>query len=95
MKGDDLAERMLDYAVRVMRLIEALPRSHTGKHVASQLLRAATSAGANYEEARGAESKADFIHKTAISWKEVRESHYWLRLTSFRVIEAAACRSLD
>ena len=47
---------------------------------ATQLVRAATSSGANYEEACGAESRADFIHKMQIVLKELRESLYWLRL---------------
>lgn len=45
-----------------------------------QLLRSGTSAGANYEEARGAESRADFVHKLRIATKELRESIFWLRL---------------
>jgi four helix bundle protein len=48
--------------------------------VAGQLFRSATSTGANYEEACGASSKADFIHKLQIVLKELRESHYWLKL---------------
>ena len=48
--------------------------------MAGQLFRSGTSAGANYEEACGAESRADFIHKLQIALKELRESHYWLRL---------------
>jgi four helix bundle protein len=50
------------------------------KHVMRQLVRAATGGGANYEEARGAESRADFIHKVAVANKELREALYWLRL---------------
>jgi four helix bundle protein len=80
MRGDDLSERLLDFGVRVIRLMQALPKNIAGKHVAGQLLRSGTSSGANYEEARGAESKQDFIHKLAIAWKETRESWYWLRL---------------
>ncbi len=80
MKGDDISDRLLDLAVRVMRLVQALPKSIGGRHVAAQLLRSGTSAGANYEEARGAESRADFIHKLGVSWKETRESYYWLKL---------------
>jgi four helix bundle protein len=79
-KGDDLSERLLDFGVRAMKLVQALPKTFCGKHVASQLLRSATSAGANYEEARGGESKQDFVHKLAVAWKEIRESWYWLRL---------------
>jgi four helix bundle protein len=45
-----------------------------------QLVRSATGGGSNYEEARGAESRADFIHKVSIAIKELRESLYWLRL---------------
>src|SRR5262245_16002781 len=80
MKGDDLSERLLKFAVRVLRLVQALPRNASSRHVAGQLLRCGTSAGANYEEARGAESRADFLHKLGVSWKETRESWYWLRV---------------
>jgi four helix bundle protein len=51
-----------------------------GRHIARQLLRSATAGGANYEEARCAESRADFAHKVSVAAKEVRESRYWLRL---------------
>ena len=82
MRGDDLSQRLLDFGVRVIRLVQALPKNIAGKHVAGQLLRSGTSSGANYEEARGAESKQDFIHKFAFAWKEARESWYWLRLVA-------------
>jgi four helix bundle protein len=58
-----------------------MPEDVAGKHVSRQLVRAATSGGANYEEARGAESRADFVHKLGIANKELREALYWLRLT--------------
>ena len=80
MKGDDIAERLLDFAVRILRLVQALPKSSAGRHVGGQLVRCGTSAGANYEEARGGESRADFVHKLGVSWKETRESWYWLRM---------------
>lgn len=80
MRGDDLSERLLGFAVRVIRLVHALPKTPVGKLVAGQLVRAGTSAGSNYEEARGAESRADFVHKLGVSLKEARESWYWLRL---------------
>ena len=54
------------------------------RHIGPQLIRAATSIGANYAEAQAAESKADFAHKLQISLKECRESHYWLKLLSVR-----------
>lgn len=81
MKGDDLAERLLEFAVRIMRVVDALPRSVVGRNVGGQFARAGTAVGSHYEEARGAESRADFIHKLGIAWKELRESRYWLRLT--------------
>ena len=84
MKGDDIAERLLELSVQVVRLVARLPKSPEGKHVARQLLRSGTSGGANYEEARAAESRADFAHKVLVAAKEVRESAYWLRLTQRR-----------
>lgn len=68
-KGDDISMRLLDFAVRIIRLVAELPKNVVGKHVAGQLIRSGTSAGANYEEARGGQSRADFIHKLALSWR--------------------------
>ena len=65
-------------------LVQAFPRTATGKHVHNQLLRSGTAPGANYEEARGAESKADFVHKLSIVLKELKESRYWLKV-AYRV----------
>ncbi len=76
----DLGERLLDYGARIVKLVESLPNTLVGRRVGDQLLRSGTSAGANYEEARGAESKDDFAHKLQIALKELRESNYWLRL---------------
>jgi four helix bundle protein len=80
MKGDDIAERLLAFADQAVRVARALPNDATGKHVARQLIRSSTGGGANYEEGRGAESRADFAHKVSIAAKEIRESGYWLRL---------------
>jgi four helix bundle protein len=92
---NDLSERLLDFAVRIVRLANALPRNMAGKHIAGQLLRAGTSPGANYEEARGAESRADFVHKLGIVLKELKESRYWLRLISrAELMKAARVASL-
>lgn len=79
-RGDDIAERLLDFAANVIKMAAAMSKSPTGKHVAGQLVRSATSAGANYEEVRGAESGKDFVHKLGICLKELRESRYWLML---------------
>ena len=62
MKGDDISDRLVDFAVRIINLVKSLPKDFVGKHIGNQLLKSGTSAGANYEEARGAESSADFIY---------------------------------
>lgn len=81
MKGDDIANRLLDLAVACLRLATELEANAVGKHIARQLIRCSSSGGANYEEARSAESSADFVHKVAIAGKEVGETTYWLLLT--------------
>src|SRR5262249_48266155 len=80
MRGDEIAERIEAQAVRAAAVAKALPQTVPGRHLAGQLLRCATSPGANYAEARAAESKADFVHKPGIVLKELRESVYWLRV---------------
>ena len=87
MKGDDIAERLLAFARRVLRLCRELPDDFAGRHVARQLIRCSSGSGSNYEEARGAESLADFIHKLGIAKKEIRESLYWLRLIDGELLE--------
>jgi four helix bundle protein len=76
----DLEERLLEYAVRVIRLVDALPATRAGRHVADQLLRCGTSPLANHGELQGAESRKDFIHKLGLCLKEIRETRRWLRL---------------
>ena len=76
----DLSERLLDFAADVIKLLGKLNKTAVGRHIGYQLLKASTSSGANYEEACGAESKADFIHKMQLVLKELRESLYWLKL---------------
>jgi four helix bundle protein len=78
--GDDIADRLLEFAARCLKVVGTLPSNPEGKHVAKQLIRSGTSGGANYEEARRAESKGDFAHKVLIAAKEVGESVYWLKL---------------
>jgi four helix bundle protein len=76
----DLEERLLDYAARIVRLVENLPDTRAGNHIANQLLRSGTSPLHNHGEAEGAESRKDFIHKMGVCHKELRESRRWLRL---------------
>jgi len=79
-KQYDLEERLLDYAANIIRLVERLPNSRAGNHVAGQLLRCGTSPLPNHGEAQAAESRNDFVHKFSICLKELRESRRWLRL---------------
>src|SRR5947208_1519460 len=80
-KGDDLLERLLNFVARVGKVVDALPDTRMGRHVAGQLVRCGTSPAPNYAEACGAESRKDFVHKIGICLKELRESRCWLRLT--------------
>jgi four helix bundle protein len=80
MTPDELSERLLEFAVRIGKVVDALPDTRLGRHIAGQLVRCGTSAPPNYEEGRAAESRADFVHKLSICLKELRESRFWLRL---------------
>ena len=80
LRADELEERLIDFAVRVIRLSASLPNTAAGKHIAGQILRSGTSPAPNYGEARGAESHADFTHKLGIVLKELNESSIWLRV---------------
>lgn len=87
----DLEERLLEYASLVIRLVDELPNTRAGNHVAGQLLRSGTSPLPNHGEAQAAESASDFIHKLRICLKELRESHRWLRLIQrVPLLEASA-----
>jgi len=77
-KDFDLQDRLIDFAVRVMSVVEALPNDRIGNHVAGQLLRSGTSPAPNYGEAQSAESRKDFVHKMKIALKELRETHVWM-----------------
>ncbi len=76
----DLEERLLEYSVRIIKIVEQLPNAKVGNHVGGQLLRSGTSPYPNHGEAQAAESPKDFIHKLRISLKELRETQRWLKL---------------
>src|SRR6185436_9921364 len=80
MTPDELSDRLWKFSARIGKVVDALPDSRLGRHIAGQLVRCGTSAPPNYNEARAAESRADFVHKLAIALKELRESEVWLRL---------------
>ena len=75
-----LEERLVDFAVRIFTIVEALPDSKAGKHIAGQLIRSGTSPAPNYGEAQSAESRADFVHKMKVCLKELRETLIWLKI---------------
>ncbi len=79
-KGDDIEERLIDFAVRIVNLCSHLPKTPAGKHVGGQILRSDTSPAANYSEARSAESSRDFVHKLKIALKELNETRVWLKI---------------
>jgi len=74
----DLEERLIEFAVQIIRTVESLPRTRVGNHIAGQLVRSGTSPASNYGEAQSAESRSDFIHKMKICLKELRETKVWL-----------------
>jgi four helix bundle protein len=76
----NLEERLLEFSVRIIKIVEQLPKTRTGNHVAGQLLKSGTSPYPNHGEAQAAESPKDFVHKLRISSKELRETQRWLKL---------------
>ncbi len=77
----DLPERTFEFARRVVKLCQVMDQSPgVSRTLANQLLRSATSIGANVEEGQAGQSRADFSSKLSIACKEARETHYWLRL---------------
>jgi len=83
-KGDDIQARLVNFAVKCLDLCDVIPKSPSGSHIATQMLRSASSAAPNYAEARGAESKNDFIHKLGVVRKELNESLVWLHIVERR-----------
>ena len=73
-------ERRLEHSMRIIKIVEQLPNTRAGNHVAGQLLKSGTSPYPNHGEAQAAESPKDFIHKLRISLKELRETQRWLKL---------------
>ena len=86
----DIRERTFLFGVRVVKFVRTMPKDVASAELARQLLRAGTSVGANVEEADGAESKRDKVHKLSIARKEAKESRYW-----FRTIKEAGIATSD
>ncbi len=90
----DIQERTFKFAVRVVKLLNRLPRTTAGFEIGKQVVRSATSIGSNVEEADAAESKQDFIHKMSIAHKETRETRYWLRIVRAALLDDDELRAL-
>jgi four helix bundle protein len=92
-RKQDIKERSFEFAVRVIKFVQRLPKNYISQKIGGQLLEAATSIGANVEEATGGFSKRDFTYKMGVALKEARESNYWLRL--IKVSELTTGNELD
>jgi len=82
----DLEDRLIEFSALIIDIVETLPITRVGNHIAGQLLRSGTAAAPDYGEAHGAESRRDFIHKLKIGLKELRETRVWLKLLKLKVI---------
>jgi len=86
-KKNDLAERLFEFAVRVVEFLKTIPYSPENKVIRTQLAKSSTSSGANYEESQGGSTKSEFGNKVRIAAREMRESNYWLRIVKRTVPE--------
>lgn len=78
MNQEELSARLWNLAATVGRIVDELPETRLGRHVAGQLVRCGTSAAPNYDESGAAESRDDFVHKLSVALKELRETRGWL-----------------
>lgn len=94
-KKYDLEERTAIFGEDVIRFVKTLEQTNINRPILSQLIRSATSMGANYCEADGAESKKDFQHKIALCKKEGKETKHWFRMLSvINPEQKGKCREL-
>jgi four helix bundle protein len=82
----DIQQRTFEFAKRIVKLVDRLPRTLAATEIGRQMLRSGTSVGANMQEADAAESRSDFIHKVSIALKEARETRYWLALVDATIL---------
>jgi four helix bundle protein len=79
-QADLIEDRLIDFAAQIIVLSGDLPPTYAGRHISQQMLRSGTSPAPNYGEARGAESRSDFVHKLGIALKEMNETKIWLKM---------------
>ena len=95
MNEDELKQRTKQFTLHVIKLVEAIPNTTTGRTIGNQLLRSGMSVGANYRAACRGKSKADFIAKAGISLEEADECMYWMELLQeARIIPAERLKDL-
>lgn len=91
----DLAKRTSDFGVEIIKFVKEIKETNINRPIINQLIRSATSIGANYMEADCAESKKDFVHKIGICKKESKETTHWLHmLATANPEEQEKCRKL-
>ena len=79
MRPEELSDRLWAFAARIGKVVDALPETRLGRHVANQLVRRGTAVAPNYDEGRVGESRADFVHKVNVALKELVETRGWLK----------------
>src|ERR1700683_438641 len=79
MTPQELSDRLWQFAARIAKVVDALPDTRVGRHVAGQMVRSGIAAAPNYDEARSGESRADFVHKVNVALKELVETRGWLK----------------
>ena len=80
MKRFDIHDRIFKFVISVLLLIKDIPNTEENKVIKNQLIRSVTSVGANDQEADGVSTKKDFIHCFTVVRRELKETHYWLRV---------------
>lgn len=83
-RAQEIEERLIEFASRIIDMVEAFPKTPAAKHLGSQILRSGTSPALNYGEAQAAESRDDFVHKMKVCLKELRETLICLKLITKR-----------
>ena len=91
MNHEELSARLWRFAARVGKVVDALPDTRLGRHVAGQLVRCGTSAPPNYDEGSAAESKPDFAHKLNVALKELVETRGWAALKRLLIFNFQSC----
>ena len=79
-KRYDLEDRLIEFAIKIIELVEELPKNRAGNHIAGQLIRCGTSPALNYGEVQSSESQKDFVHKIKVILKELRETNICLKI---------------